>query len=178
MRALKKYTQEFLENFEHKGKIKDSNVSNGLPKVDSIHISDDCPSIFITSTRYNFVTFDEVARFFKADQFSLFGIEFFENIIEVYFPTDRVIFIDVDEFSDVENVVDSLASLRMQRPDLIIILVSHMFSRTDLDKDRISICDASIRLPISLPHLEFSITEASYNNMIWQERLRVRIHNQ
>ena len=85
----------------------------------------------------------------------------------------NVLLVDIDGLGGILGLIDQLLCLRAQNRSRIIILLSAEFSRDDFDADRLSVCDASLRLPFSYARLEQAFVEAESNNMIWQDQ-RIR----
>jgi hypothetical protein len=82
------------------------------------------------------------------------------------------LFVDLDGAGDVEEVVNQLLILREDRPGLPIILCSADFLGDDLDTSRLSICDVSLRWPVSIGSARRGLAAAIENNRLWQARTR------
>jgi len=72
--------------------------------------------------------------------------------------------VDFDAYEDVSDGVDALLGLRSSAPGLVIVLCSAMVRGDDLGTDRQAICDATLRLPVSLPRLRDGLRAASGNH--------------
>jgi hypothetical protein len=83
-----------------------------------------------------------------------------------------MVVVDADITSDLNELLDRLADLRDAHPDLPVILTSHYFGRDDMSLSRLTVCDASLRMPLQMARLEFAFAMALENNLIWQERSR------
>ena len=97
--------------------------------------------------------------------------------VEICFSTDlaslqdsNVLLVDIDSLGGIELVADQLRVVRTRSRSCIIILLSAEFSRDDFDADRLSVCDASLRVPFSYARLEQALIEADNNNMVWQDQ--------
>lgn len=77
------------------------------------------------------------------------------------------ILVNFDAFDDLETGVDVLAAFR-KRFDHAVVLCSEHVSYDDLGSERSAICDATLRLPISLERLQRGLRAASANS---RERL-------
>lgn len=83
-------------------------------------------------------------------------------------PSD-VLFVDIDALGDLLNVTEQLRAMRLASPSLITIILSESFRKDDYQTSRLSVCDASLKLPVSFPRLEQALMEADLNNMVWQD---------
>lgn len=74
------------------------------------------------------------------------------------------VFINFDAFEDVETGVDALLNARGKEANVVIILCSKEVSGDDLDINRILICDATLRLPLTDKRLRQGLISANANN--------------
>lgn len=79
-------------------------------------------------------------------------------------PEAAMALVDLDLFADRAVAVNRFLSLRLRRPDLVVIFGCSAFSGHDFDRLRASICDASIRLPASHGALVRAIDSALDNH--------------
>lgn len=82
----------------------------------------------------------------------------------------NVLIIDLDSLGGILKVIDQLLVMRVLKPSCMMILLSAEFSRDDFGASRLSVCDASLKLPFSFPRLELALVQADLNNMTWQDR--------
>lgn len=81
--------------------------------------------------------------------------------------------VQIDYFGGIWEVFDELRRIRNTLSELPVILVSYDFAQDDFRCERLALCDASLRAPVSLASLEFGLTEAAnVNNPAWQARMR------
>jgi hypothetical protein len=78
------------------------------------------------------------------------------------------IIIDIDAFDGLATGVDALLSFR-QKYNHIVLLCSASVTKDDFGTERLVICDASLRLPLSLSRLRNGLNAAIANN---RERFR------
>lgn len=79
--------------------------------------------------------------------------------------------VDVDQLGGIATLLEPLLALREVRPDLVVILVSHDFLLDDYGTERLFLCDASLRAPLSFAALEVALSEAAQdNNRVWMAR--------
>lgn len=79
--------------------------------------------------------------------------------------------VDVDRLGGIMTLLEPLLALREARPDLVVILVSHDFLLDDYGTERLFLCDASLRAPLSFAALEVALSEAAWdNNRLWKAR--------
>lgn len=72
--------------------------------------------------------------------------------------------VNADAFGDANDVVDALLSFRKRNSNYVVILTSSKIIADDLGVERRPICDATLKLPISLSRLVDGIMAASANN--------------
>ena len=73
--------------------------------------------------------------------------------------------INLDAFSDIDVAIDLLLSFRKQRPDVIVLIASTDVIKDDLGSERISICDVTLRMPISSQRLLGGLEAAKVNHV-------------
>ena len=60
-----------------------------------------------------------------------------------------MILVDFDKFNDVDDGIEGLFDLRAHAPELPVIIVSSRVAGDDYGRERRSICDATLRKPVS-----------------------------
>ena len=70
----------------------------------------------------------------------------------------------MDHLACEESVVETLLLVRTVKRDLPVILASQYFARNDFSAGRSSICDASLRTPLSKTAVELAVHAAIENN--------------
>lgn len=93
------------------------------------------------------------------------------SLINALEPQPSYLLINTDTFGDIDQAVDILIKLRRQKPLVSLIILSSHFLVDDLDDNRISICDASLRLPISRRRLLTALEFARATNKKWNVRV-------
>ena len=73
--------------------------------------------------------------------------------------------VNVDAFEDCGSAVNSMLVFRRHRPDTIVILVSAAVAIDDLGSERRTICDATLRAPVTLARLKRGVSAAYENNV-------------
>lgn len=79
--------------------------------------------------------------------------------------------VDIDALGDTTDAVEVLTRLRLSQPQIIVIIFSAHFLVDDIDRHRISICDASLRLPVTRSRFEAMLEYARDTNKIWQDQI-------
>ncbi|MDE4142948.1 hypothetical protein [Phaeobacter gallaeciensis] len=82
---------------------------------------------------------------------------------------DRL-FVDVDGLGGIESIIDDLLDLRRYLPKLPVVLISSEFSRDEFDLTRVSICDCSLKAPLTCESVDYAITQSRMNNMVWVKK--------
>lgn len=82
---------------------------------------------------------------------------------------DRL-FVDVDGLGGIEAVIDDLLDLRRYLPKLPVVLISSEFSRDEFDLTRVSICDCSLKAPLTCESVDYAIMQSRVNNMVWVKK--------
>jgi hypothetical protein len=80
------------------------------------------------------------------------------------------VMLNIDHLGGINTIFDALAHLRIEVPDLPIILLSSSFARNNFNLDRIWLCDVSLRAPVTFAALELAMTTSELNNAVWQTR--------
>lgn len=83
------------------------------------------------------------------------------------------LFVDVDCGVELEDLIDDLLVFRNTFASTKVILVSSGFLVDDFGFNRLGVCDASLRWPVTFSRLELGLVMAEVNNAIWQDRLRI-----
>lgn len=81
--------------------------------------------------------------------------------------------VDCDSLGDLRIVVDRLVTLREERPNLPVILMTRHVRRDDFDLERLPLCDATLRYPTEADTFAFAVQEALINNLVWIARRRM-----
>lgn len=74
------------------------------------------------------------------------------------------VLINFDAYSDVESGVDKLFEFRKQSPGFVLVLCSAQVGGDDMGTERAAICDATLRLPVSMSRLRAGLIAASTNH--------------
>ncbi|WP_147335685.1 hypothetical protein [Pseudotabrizicola alkalilacus] len=82
-------------------------------------------------------------------------------------PKWSVILIAIDDFGGITDVIEDLLQLRRAQPGLPVILLSSEVQGDDFSSVRKHVCDATLRLPVSLPRLNLALCESLVNNLEW-----------
>ncbi|MEO3480734.1 hypothetical protein AAFO90_24180 [Phaeobacter sp. CAU 1743] len=82
---------------------------------------------------------------------------------------DRL-FVDVDGLGGIEAIIDDLLDLRRFLPRLPVVLISSEFSRDEFDLTRVSVCDCSLKAPLSQASVDYAIVQSRVNNMVWVKK--------
>lgn len=80
--------------------------------------------------------------------------------------------IDADSLGDLAHVVGAVVSLRDQRPNLPVILVTAGVRRDNYELERLPLCDVTLRHPVDPETFAFAVQEAQVNNRVWIARRR------
>ena len=79
--------------------------------------------------------------------------------------------VDLDSFGGISAVIDRLMALRVERPALIIVLLSSKSAAHDFSKERLALCDATLAMPCASSDIVEGLYHALQNNSEWQRRL-------
>lgn len=82
------------------------------------------------------------------------------------------VFICVDDFSSLSLIFNKLRMIRSIVPEVTVIIASKEFGNSDLSKERLPICDVSVKLPLGDQSLDEIILCARRNNIAWNIRLK------
>ncbi|MDE4193467.1 hypothetical protein PXK30_22705 [Phaeobacter gallaeciensis] len=85
-------------------------------------------------------------------------------------PKINRLFVDVDGLGGIEAIIDDLLDLRRFLPRMPVILISSEFSRDEFDLTRISVCDCSLKAPLSPASVDHAIVQSRVNNMVWVKK--------
>lgn len=80
------------------------------------------------------------------------------------------VLIQIDDFGGIDVVIDALLLLRGAAGNCPVILLSSETVSDDLTSERLVLCDATLRLPVSLTRFEAGLVESMFNNSAWQNR--------
>jgi hypothetical protein len=78
---------------------------------------------------------------------------------------------ELDSFGGISAVIDRLMALRVERPALIIVLLSSKSASHDFSKERLALCDATLAMPCASSDIVRGLYHALQNNSEWQRRL-------
>ncbi len=92
--------------------------------------------------------------------------------IESKSETWSYVLVQIDDFGGIDVVIDALLLLRRAAGNCPVILLSSETVSDDLSSERLVLCDATLRLPLSLTRFESGLVEAMFNNSTWQNRKR------
>jgi len=81
------------------------------------------------------------------------------------------VIINLDAFPDMDTAVDLLLQFRQQRSDVIVLMASASVLKDDFGPERVTIGDATLRLPISLRRLTVGLEAAKINHVNYLEAL-------
>lgn len=76
--------------------------------------------------------------------------------------------VNIDSFPDLESAIVSLMEFRQKTGEMAVVIVSSQVQDDDLSQERRSICDATLRLPVTEQRLRRGLLEASVNNREFQ----------
>lgn len=93
---------------------------------------------------------------------SLSNVHHLHNVSDVGVGFTHVL-VNIDAFDDIEAGVEALMAYRSSAPDLIVLICSEMVGGDDFGSERVRICDATLKLPISLPRLVDGLVKAFLN---------------
>jgi hypothetical protein len=79
--------------------------------------------------------------------------------------SNSLLAIDIDLHSKKDETVSELLSLRKQKPNLAILIMSRAFAYTDLSSDRTLIADASLKLPATETQLLTALFATAANSL-------------
>lgn len=72
---------------------------------------------------------------------------------------------------DPDTIIDECLILRASHPETPIVIVSSKIGLNDFSMTRSSICDASLRLPVSQSAFKLGIPAAIENNIAYRRRI-------
>lgn len=84
------------------------------------------------------------------------------------------IIVDVDSSGGIGASFDRLRNIREYVSELPVILVSAEVKRDDLTRERLPICDVTLRKPVSEASLLVGIRTAQFNCIVWRKRVSRR----
>lgn len=71
--------------------------------------------------------------------------------------------VNFDAFDTSNQAIIALFAFRLKQRQVVVVLVSASFIADDLTAERKSVCDASLRAPLSSGRLQRGLVEASFN---------------
>lgn len=81
-----------------------------------------------------------------------------------------LIVLEVEGIGGFEKVLDPLLALRVNYPEIPVILISSEFTSNDFSSSRLYIADICLRHPLSLFQIEDALDVAFSNNKKWRKR--------
>lgn len=94
----------------------------------------------------------------------------FNNLVGSPSRVWSLLFIEIEGFGGISAVLDKLRILRLERPDLPVVMASTRMRAHDLSVERLSICDVSLALPADAADVNVALQKARVNNFAWQMR--------
>lgn len=86
------------------------------------------------------------------------------------------VLVNIDDFGGIDDAIEALLLLRRAAGKCPVILLSSETVLDDLSSERLVLCDATLRLPLSLTRFEVGLVQAIFNNNVWQNRkLKLRL---
>ena len=86
-------------------------------------------------------------------------------------PQGAALLVDLDTLGGISEMAEPLMRLRLNRPDIAVVLLSEAVETHDFGTERLVLADITLRLPCAFASFEFALVEAPINNAAWQERL-------
>lgn len=86
-------------------------------------------------------------------------------------PQGAALLVDLDTLGGISEMAEPLMRLRLNRPDIAVVLLSEEVESHDFGTERLVLADITLRLPCAFASFEFALAEAPINNAAWQERL-------
>ncbi|PYF12776.1 hypothetical protein C8J30_101157 [Rhodobacter viridis] len=86
-------------------------------------------------------------------------------------PQGALLLVDLDTLGGIAEMAEPLMRLRLNRPDLSVVLLTEEAEAHDFGTERLVLADITLRLPCAFASFEFALAEAPINNAAWQERL-------
>ena len=83
---------------------------------------------------------------------------------------DHILFVNLDDFGGIEQVIDDLIPFRARWPGVKVILISSGFGADSGSSHRMYIADFSLKAPISEMRVHDAIHAALANNRLWIRR--------
>lgn len=81
-----------------------------------------------------------------------------------------LVILDLDSFGGILELSDDLMDFRVEAPEMPVLLLSSGFFQDDLTKERLPMCDASIRSPALSLSIFKGVKAAIENNKSWRYR--------
>lgn len=159
-----------LEQLDKKFKIK---KLQPYPKMFNSFLEIEHPPLICTG---NAEALGDLTGWFRASGVPVNICEFIndlEHFIEsaVYRPS--LIVLDVDSIGGFEEVIDPAFEIRLNFPEVPVILISRDFLVNDFSTARLYIADFCLKHPPSAYEIEDQLEIAFANNRKWQDRSRV-----
>lgn len=94
---------------------------------------------------------------------SISNVHHLQNVSDLGVGFTHVL-VNIDAFDDIETGVEALIAYRSSAPDLVVLVCSEIVGGDDFGSERAGICDATLKLPISLPRLVDGLMKAYLNH--------------
>lgn len=87
-----------------------------------------------------------------------------------------LVIFDADDMGDADDVVDFGFALRKQAPDVPIIMLSSQIDRNDFSSERMMLCDATLKNPVTLTAFRLGLEAALQNHIKYLTATRPELH--
>ena len=94
----------------------------------------------------------------------------FNNLVGSPSRAWSLLFIEIEGFGGITSVLEKLRILRLERPDLPVVMASTRMRVHDLSVERLPVCDVSLALPADAADVNVALQKARVNNFAWQMR--------
>lgn len=74
------------------------------------------------------------------------------------------VIVNLDAFEDIDTAVDMLMDFRKRAHDVVVVACSEAVGGDDFGSERARICDATLKLPVTVSRLATGLTAASHNH--------------
>ena len=95
----------------------------------------------------------------------------FQTLLDDTSDNRSLVIVELDGFGGISTVIDRLLSLRLHRPDLVILLLSSKSRTHDFTTERLALCDVSLMMPCAAADIAAALACAVKNNAEWQRRV-------
>jgi len=98
-----------------------------------------------------------------------------DGVLSSQSSTVDSVLVDVDGCGGIVQLIDSLMQFRRKHPFIPVILASREVQCDDLSEVRLTIADATVKLPLSRARIIEAQSAAVVNNGIWRDRVRNKL---